>query len=134
MDKNPASQESGEEPALILIVDDEAAIAETLAEFVGDLGYMAMVAYNGQQALELARERWPALVITDLMMPLLDGIHLVAELRSEAAERAIPSPPIVLLTAVSTRSVNGVRVEALIAKPFDLNQLEKIINRLLGAT
>ena len=88
------------EPPLILIVDDEISIAETLAEFVMELGYTPLVAYNGQQALSLARERWPALVLTDLMMPLLNGAGLIRALRTEAeaGERAFPY--VVLLSAV----------------------------------
>lgn len=132
MDKISASTQVGEELPLILIVDDEVAIAETLAELINELGYASQVAYNGQQALASARERWPSLVITDLMMPVLDGVHLIGELRTEASRRNIPSPPIILLTAVGTRSVNGVSVEALLAKPFDLNKLELIIRRLLA--
>ncbi|HET8842563.1 MAG TPA: response regulator [Ktedonobacteraceae bacterium] len=134
MDKIPISPRVGSNLTLILIVDDEAAIAETLADLVSDLGYTAQVAYNGQQALALARERWPALVITDLMMPVLDGARLINALHAEASSRNIPSPPIVLLTAVGTRAINGLRVEAVLAKPFDLNKLEQLIHRLIAAS
>lgn len=133
MDKIPISPEAGHELTLILVVDDEAAIAETLADLVSDLGYTALVAYNGQQALALARERWPSLVITDLMMPVFDGARLINALHAEASSRNIPSPPIVLLTAVGTRAINGLHVEAVLAKPFDLNKLEQLIHRLLAS-
>jgi DNA-binding response OmpR family regulator len=112
---------------LVLIVDDEAAIAETLADFISVLGYTSEVAYNGQQALQLAREHWPTLVITDLMMPIMDGAHLVEALHNEATDRRIAAPPIVLLTAVGTRAVNGLAVEAILAKPFNFDHLEKVI-------
>jgi len=132
MDKIPALRKSGRELPLILIVDDEVAIAETLAELISELGYTSLVAYNGQQALKLAREHWPALVITDLMMPLLDGAHLVAELRADAASRNLPVPPMIMLTAVGARAANGVRVDAILSKPFDLDKLEQVIHRLLA--
>src|SRR5438105_1220595 len=64
------------ESLLILIVDDDIPIGEMLAEVVRELGYTPLVAYNGQQALTLAREHWPALVITDQMMPFLSGTDL----------------------------------------------------------
>jgi DNA-binding response OmpR family regulator len=131
MEKIATSHTSANELPLILIVDDETAIVETLAEFISELGYQSIVAYNGQQALALARKRWPSLVITDFMMPLLDGAHLIAELRAEASSRAIPAPPIILLTAVGKRNINGVHVEAMLAKPFDLDHLERTIERLL---
>ena len=79
----------GPQSPIILVVDDERPIANVLAGLVADLGYTAMVASHGRHALELARERPPSLVVTDLMMPYLDGAGLVAELRADAeAERA----------------------------------------------
>lgn len=116
----------------ILIVDDEVAIAETLAEFVTELGYTSVLAYNGQEALSLAIERWPILVITDYMMPVLNGADFVKALQEEASDRGQALPPIIMLSAVSTaRAIKGIHVEAILAKPFDLDELEDLINRLL---
>jgi len=120
------------EPLLILIVDDEEPIVDLLAAFVTDLGLTPLVAQNGQQALWLARERWPALIITDLMMPLLSGADLIMALREEAAAHGRASPPIVLLTAGSARAASQLQVEALLLKPVDLDQLEQVIRHLLG--
>src|SRR5579885_3681230 len=102
-------RESAHKPAnvglrLVLIVDDEAAIAETLAEFLNELGYTTLMAANGEEALALARQRWPTLVFTDLMMPHINGIELIATLRAEAAARKIKPPFIVLLTAAGKRA------------------------------
>jgi two-component system response regulator MtrA len=130
--REPVTSSAEAEPVLILIVDDEEPIVEMLAAFVEDLGYTPLVAQNGQQALELARERWPALIITDLMMPMLNGADLIKALRTEAAVHGRASPPIVLLTAGSARAARELEVEALLLKPFDLEQLEQVIHRLLG--
>ena len=119
------------EPILILIVDDEEPIIEMLATFVADLGYTPLVAQNGQQALDLARECGPALIITDLMMPIMNGADLILTLRAEAAAQGQVSPPIVLLTAGSRRAASQLSVEAVLLKPFDLTQLEQVIHRLL---
>jgi two-component system chemotaxis response regulator CheY len=119
------------EPILILIVDDEEPIIEMLATFVADLGYTPLVAQNGQQALDLARERGPALIITDLMMPVMNGADLIVALRAEAAAQGRASPPIVLLTAGSRRAASQLPVAAVLLKPFDLTQLEQVIRRLL---
>ena len=119
------------EPLLILIVDDEEAIAEMLEAFVTDLGYRALVARNGRQALMQARERWPALVLTDLMMPVLSGAELIEALQAEAAGRGRASPSIVLLTAGSARAVSHLHVDAILFKPFDLGKLEQVLHRLL---
>ena len=133
MTKQELTRRSREpEPLLILIADDEEPIAEMLEAFVGDLGYTPLVARNGQQALILARERWPVLVITDLMMPILNGADLITALRAEAAASGRASPPIVLLTAGNARAVSHLPVEAVLFKPFDLGTLEHVIHRLLG--
>ena len=105
--KEPITSPVKTEPVLILIADDEEPIVEMLAAFVEDLGFTPLVAQNGQQALELARERWPALIITDLMMPMLNGADLIKALRTEAAAHGRVSPPVVLLTAGSARAARG---------------------------
>ncbi len=119
------------EEILILIADDEEPIVEMLATFVADLGYTPLVAQNGQEALDLARQHEPALIITDLMMPIMGGADLILALRREAAAQGRASPPIVLLTAGSRRAVSELPVEAVLLKPFDLSQLEWVIRRLL---
>jgi two-component system, chemotaxis family, chemotaxis protein CheY len=120
------------EPPLILIADDEEPITEMLEAFVTDLGYTPLVARNGQQALNLARERWPALVVTDLMMPIVSGADLITALSAEAEASGRASPPIVLLTAGSARAVSHLHVDAMLSKPFDLGKLERVIHQLLG--
>jgi CheY-like chemotaxis protein len=71
--------------AVALIVDDDKPIAEFVAAVAAEAGYLPVVATRGQQALALARERWPALLITDLMLPFMDGGALIAALRDAAA-------------------------------------------------
>jgi DNA-binding response OmpR family regulator len=121
-------------PPLILIVDDEISIVEMLAELVMELGYTPLVAYNGQQALALAREHWPALVITDLMMPLLNGVGLIRALRAEAEASKRATPPVVLLSAVHGPALTNADAAAIIPKPFDLEHLEQVMHKLLRDT
>ncbi len=130
--RDPLGSAAQTEPVLILIAEDEESIGEMLAMFVKYLGYTPLVAQNGQQALALAREHWPALLITDLMMPMLSGAELILSLRAEAAAQGRAAPPIVLLTAGSARAASQLQVDALLLKPFDLAQLEQVIRRLLG--
>ena len=118
---------------LILIADDEEPIVEMLAIFIEDLGYLPLRAQNGKQALDLAHQHEPALIITDLMMPIMNGADLILALRQESTAEGRASPPIVLLTAGSRRAASQLPVEALLLKPFDLNQLERVIRRLLGS-
>jgi CheY-like chemotaxis protein len=67
--------------ALILVVDDERVIADTLAMILGKSGYRVMTAYEGQTALTLACAIQPALLLTDVAMPGMTGIDLAMEVR-----------------------------------------------------
>lgn len=120
------------ESQLILIVDDEATIAEVLAEFVSDLGYKPLMAQNGQEALDLARKHWPTLVMTDVMMPIMNGKDFVQALRKEASAHQKVIPPIILLTAAGKNIVTDLDVDAVITKPFELDELERLLQRFLS--
>jgi len=117
---------------VVLVVEDERPIASFVAEAVIDAGHRAVVATNDSDALELVRDWWPDLVLTDLMMPLLDESRLVRTLRHEAAARGKPMPPVILMTAVSPLYAAPVRADALLRKPFDLTELDDVLNRFLG--
>lgn len=116
----------------VLIVDDEAPIAETLAMVVAEAGFQADIACHGAEALERAHAVWPALVITDLMMPYLDGAGLIAALRQEAANDAHLSTPIIVMTASSSALAQATGADAVLRKPFDLNEVEALIRRFLS--
>lgn len=115
----------------VLIVDDEEPIAEALAMIVGEAGYHTEVARHGREALARAQARWPALVITDLMMPFLDGASLIAALRAEAERGSRPRAPVVVMTASSSAIVHAVGADAILLKPFDLNDVERLLRRFL---
>ena len=114
---------------LVLIAEDEPTIALVLSEVIQDLGYTPLLAQNGRQALELARERRPALVITDLMMPELDGAALIAALRDEPGDPV----PTILVTAVGTAQSLRAGADAVLTKPFDIVALETLLAQLLPA-
>ena len=117
--------------AVVLVVDDEAPIADVVAEVVGLAGHEAVVAAHGRQALELARERRPALVITDLMMPVLDGPDLIGALRAAAAD-GHAAPPIVVMTAAGSGRADEAGADAVLRKPFELAELDALLRRFLG--
>lgn len=123
----------GQEPFLVLIAEDEEPIAEALAFLVEDCGYTPLLASNGRQALELARARHPALVITDLMMPYLDGDELIRALRADAAVDQHAPPATILLSAAGLRRMKAAGADAILPKPFDLGELEKLLRRFLGS-
>jgi two-component system phosphate regulon response regulator PhoB len=82
--------------AHILVVEDEAAIAEVLEYNLGKEGFRVRVAERGDAALAAAREAMPDLILLDLMLPGLDGLTVLRELKRDEALAAIP---VIVLTA-----------------------------------
>ena len=117
---------------VVLIAEDERAIAEVVAAVVAEAGFAPLVAAHGQRALELAREHWPVLLITDLMMPFLDGGELIAALRAEAQSRGLAGVPAILLTAAGPLRARAAGADAVLRKPFDVDALEALMHRLLA--
>jgi len=116
----------------ILIADDRAVSRELVREALASCGHEILEAADGLEALRLARETQPELIILDLHMPNLDGIGAVQELRRDGR---FASTPIVALTA---SAMQGDREKALaagfsswIAKPISLRALRAEVERLL---
>ena len=113
----------------ILVVDDERAILETVRDLLEMEGYQVMTAAHGQEALARIKTTPPDLVLTDVMMPVLDGRSLCKELSNTPAYRSIP---IVLMTAADKAISNGdCPYTALLPKPFDMDELLETIARLV---
>jgi adenylate cyclase len=84
------------EPPLILVVDDVPDNVDILQMRLESQGYEVITAADGEQALAVARERLPDLVLMDIMMPKLDGIAAMKQLKSDAS---LPFLPVILVTA-----------------------------------
>jgi CheY-like chemotaxis protein len=116
--------------ALILVVDDEYTIALTLAEVLRWNGYQVATAANGQLALEAMRSARPALVLLDWMMPVLDGLQVLAALRADAELADIP---VVLMSAAPEAMIpQTARWDAFLRKPFREPALTAVLATLLG--
>ncbi len=113
----------------ILLVEDEPAILDMLVEVLGGEGYATLTAPDGMAALELLAHRVPDLVLTDAMMPRLDGPGLVRRMREEPA---LGEVPVVLTSAVLRPDVGEVPGVTFLAKPFDLDELLAAITAALG--
>jgi CheY-like chemotaxis protein len=116
---------------LVLIVEDEPDNREIMRAVVEDLlGYTALLAADGGEALRLASDRRPHLILMDLMMPVLDGFETIRMLK---AGQDTASIPIVAVTALS-RPVDRQRAvdngaDDYLSKPFDLDLLAEIVER-----
>ena len=116
----------------VLVVDDEPNILFALEETVRDLGFDCIAACDGEDALVIARGAHPDLIITDVIMPRLDGFELCERLKADEATRDIP---VVMVTVRATdrdrREGSTAGATAYLTKPFHLTELKEIIDRLL---
>jgi CheY-like chemotaxis protein len=76
--------------AVVLVVDDEVGIANLLADVLSDEGHRVIVAANGHEGLKRAEEERPDLVITDFMMPVMDGAQLIKALADRPDLKEVP--------------------------------------------
>jgi DNA-binding response OmpR family regulator len=117
----------------ILVADDEEDLRELVSYRLTRSGYDVIAAGDGQEALELAAEHTPDLMVLDVMMPKLDGYELTRRVRAEAALRSIP---VILLTARSQESDidRGFEVGAddYLKKPFNPDELVARVRAVLG--
>ena len=115
---------------MVLVVDDDPDILQTLALCLSSEGYRVTTASNGQEALDMLTRERPACVLLDLMMPVMDGWQFVAELELRGGRTS----PLLILSA--DRAVQGhatkLRAEAFLAKPFDLDELLSKVKHLTG--
>jgi CheY-like chemotaxis protein len=112
------------EPAIrqsILIVDDEFGLAEMLREMLCEYGYDVTLAINGRLALEIVREGGVDLVLTDMMMPVMDGAELAIAMRNDDQYR---QTPIIMMTSLPTAiPPNNGLFDAILRKPFTPDRL-----------
>ena len=113
----------------ILLVEDEPAILGMLVDVLRGEGYATLAAADGVDGLELLARGTPDLVVTDAMMPRLDGPGLVRQMRAEPALRALP---VIVTSAVPPPDLSGLGDVAFLAKPFDLDDLLGAVAAALG--
>ena len=108
----------------VLLADDEFALSDTLKEFLELEGYAVQCAGNGKEALEMMLETPPDLVVSDLMMPIMDGKALLRAMRASPVLKATP----VVLASSARRQValpagdDLPEFSAFLRKPFSLDE------------
>ena len=113
---------------VVLVVDDDPAIREALADLLGEEGYRVVTAMNGVEALDKLREpsqARPCVILLDLMMPVMDGWQFRREQKQDAAIAGIP---LIVITATGKRPVL-IDADELVMKPLDLGRLFEAIER-----
>jgi len=123
----------------ILVADDEQECIDLVREALADVPCDVLAAMDGEEALRVAREQGPQLVILDIQMPKKDGFEVFAELRGD---EKLAGVPVIMLTAVTART--GIKFsaedmgdylqsepEAYIDKPIEPIVLRQTVQRLL---
>ena len=113
----------------VLVIDDEITIVEMLSALLEEEGLQVKTAFNGQEGLEHMAKARPSIVVSDVMMPVLDGWELCRRMQADPRYQSIP---VVLMSALRTApELTGCRYSALLKKPFDLDEMLQTITRLL---
>lgn len=120
-------------PTSVLVIDDNAALIENIAEILEDLGLEVYLAENAEVALARFDERKWSLVVTDVHMPGIDGIELLARIKDRS-----PGTPVLVMTGYDdvdtiTRAHDSGAL-AVVNKPLDLDALLELIERIAAAS
>jgi CheY-like chemotaxis protein len=118
-------------PKRVLVADDEPLSVEMLALLLSFRGFDVVCAFNGEEALQRAREDKPDLILMDVVMPGLEGIDVTRALRAdpELAER-----PVVLFSSNDEAEVawQAAGANRFLQKPLDIRRLPDLCEELLG--
>jgi len=108
----------------ILVVDDEVLIADTIVQILNRNGFIAQAAYSGEQAIEIARRTCPELVLSDVLMPQVDGVEAAIQIRQLCPDARIVlfSGQAATIEILSRARARGYNFE-LLAKPIHPTQL-----------
>ncbi len=116
----------------ILLVDDDAAVRDSIAMVLASAGFEVDQAEQGVTGMRLLRAHEPDLVITDILMPEKEGIETIREIRS-----VLPRTPIIAISGSAEPRVDYLKMaqsfgaNAVLSKPFDPAVLLDLVNRLL---
>jgi len=111
----------------VLIVDDDPDMVTIIRIMLDDAGYQVRSARNGKEALESVAAKMPAVVLLDILMPVMDGWQCARELRARYGRRV----PIVVVTAAEHAGARAAQVggDDVLAKPFEMAELLRIVAR-----
>ncbi len=113
----------------VLIVDDEFGLADITADLLSDRGYETAIEINGKLGLARLEKRPADIVVSDLMMPIMDGPEMIRRMRAEPTLAGIPT---ILMTALPEAVPTGElgQHDALIVKPYKIAELVALIEKL----
>ncbi|PWT88664.1 MAG: response regulator [Blastocatellia bacterium] len=134
-EKEQQSHANIESKYLILVADDSADSVAMISLYLQSEGYRVVTASNGEDAIAVATQTTPNLILMDISMPTLDGLAATRRMKDNAILRDIP---IIAVTAFGTegfqRAAYDVGVSGYLTKPIELDRMGHLIRRLLSPT
>lgn len=119
--------------AQVLLAEDEETVREFVSRVLTMHGHSVLEAKDGAQAVELMNQHHFDLLLTDIVMPIMDGITLALKVRATR-----PHVPIILMTGYANESQRAhnlsVLIEDLLSKPFNKDQLVAAVNKALNGS
>jgi CheY-like chemotaxis protein len=118
----------------ILIIDDDATIRNVFNQFLNSLGYEVITAVNGKEGIRVMKENRPDLMITDILMPEMDGLEILLQIRKEHDDM----PVIAISGGIRALPINFLNQAKLFGarhvfeKPVPLEVLKKAVVELIG--
>jgi two-component system alkaline phosphatase synthesis response regulator PhoP len=117
-------------PEKILVVEDEQDLRELVGKYFVNMGYQVVTTADGGDAVDLAKDEKPQIILLDLRMPELDGLEVCKKLKADKATRAIP---IIVVTAYNSELNEALAAGAddFVAKPVHLHDLSVRVKSIL---
>jgi CheY-like chemotaxis protein len=109
----------------VLLVDDDACIRDALSAVLHETGHTVTLAVDGAEGLRLANSANPEVIVSDVMMPVMDGPEMVRRMK---ATPRLANVPVILMSALET--VPRVPVAAMLRKPLDPSMLLRLIHEI----
>jgi CheY-like chemotaxis protein len=122
-------------PQIILIVDDDVSFCTIMEEYLRADGFDVYLAYDVPHALSLLEQLTPDLILADIMMPDIDGLWLVRNLRSKPAWSSIPTIVVSARTMPEDQAAaKEAGADAFVSKPFKFGDLRTTIGKFLTSS
>ncbi len=132
IEKSTTSSQELSKPRVVLLAEDNMANVLTIGEYLEDHGYEMLIAHDGYEAISMAEESNPHIILMDIQMPAMNGLEATRRLR---ANTRFDTTPIIALTALAMPGDRDHCIEAganeYMSKPVSLKGLAKTIDRLL---
>ena len=119
----------------ILVVDDEPSFCTVLSEILRSFGYFVRQAYDADHAIELLKVDLPDLILTDVMMPGMDGLTFIRLIRSDPERSSIPT--IVISAKSQAEDIAETKragADAYLIKPFSARELRDVVHKFINST